>query len=79
MRTNSRTDSGTLAWQAVRDGLGIGVGICRFADREAELVRVLPSLAVAPLQMWLTVHRELRGTPRLKRVFDALAAGLGQP
>jgi len=37
---------------------------------------VLPKVAIAPLPLWLTAHRELRGTPRLKLVFDALARAL---
>jgi len=31
---------------------------------------------VPSLPLWITAHRELHGTPRLKRVFDALSAAL---
>jgi hypothetical protein len=48
------------------------------AVRVPELVRVLPTVPLAPLPLWLTAHRELRGTPRLKLVFDALAAALAR-
>jgi DNA-binding transcriptional LysR family regulator len=40
-------------------------------------MRVLPEMSIAPMPCWLVVHRELRGTPRLRAVFDALAAALG--
>ncbi|MEO8806755.1 MAG: LysR family transcriptional regulator [Burkholderiaceae bacterium] len=73
-----RCDNQIVAWQAVRAGLGIGVCLKRVAVRVPELVRVLPTVPLAPLPLWLTAHRELRGTPRLKLVFDALAAALAR-
>ena len=73
-----RTDHSALAWQAVCEGLGIGVGLRQVAERNADLVRVLADIAIPPMACWLVVHRELRGTPRLRAVADALAAALGQ-
>jgi DNA-binding transcriptional LysR family regulator len=73
-----RCDNQIVAWQAVRAGLGIGVGLKRVAVLAPELMRVLPSVPLAPLPLWITAHRELRGTPRLKIVFDALAAALAR-
>ena len=72
-----RTDHSALAWQAVCEGLGIGVGLRQVAERNADLVRVLADIAIPPMACWLVVHRELRGTPRLRAVADALAAALG--
>ena len=43
-----------------------------------ELVPVLPEVALPVLPVWLTAHRELRATRRLRVVFDALAGGLRQ-
>jgi hypothetical protein len=37
---------------------------------------VLPRVVIPPLPLWMTAHRELRGTPRLKVVFEALAKAL---
>lgn len=71
-----RCDNQIVAWQAVLAGLGIGAMTQRVAALSPELVRVLPKLPIPPLQLWLTAHRELRGTPRLKIVFDALAHAL---
>jgi DNA-binding transcriptional LysR family regulator len=73
-----RCDHQIVAWQAVRAGLGIGIGLKRVAALTPELVRVLPAVPLAPLPMWITAHRELRGTQRLKVVFDALAAALAR-
>lgn len=73
-----RCDHQVVAWQAVVAGLGIGVTTQRVAALFPQLLRVLPKVAIAPLPMWLTAHRELRGTPRLKLVFDTLAQALAR-
>jgi len=74
-----RCDSSVLNWQAVCAALGLGVGLQRVAEGTPGIVRVLPEVSIAPLQTWLAVHRELRGTPRLRIVFAALAKALGSP
>jgi DNA-binding transcriptional LysR family regulator len=71
-----RCDNQIVAWQAVRAGLGIGVGMHGIAALSPELVRVLAGVPIPPLPLWITAHRELRGTPRLKVVFDFLAEAL---
>lgn len=74
-----RCDSQVVVWEAVRAGLGIGIGMTQLAARDADLVQVLPELAIPPLPVWLTAHRELRDTPRLRVVFDHLAAAWCPP
>ena len=74
-----RCDNQIVAWQAVLAGLGIGVMVQRVAAEFAQVVRVLPRVAIAPLPLWITAHRELRGTPRLRVVFDALVRALAAP
>jgi DNA-binding transcriptional LysR family regulator len=69
-----RCDSQVVVWEAVRAGMGIGVGMHQLAARDPDLVPVLTELAVPSLPVWLTAHRELRDTPRLRLVFDTLAA-----
>jgi DNA-binding transcriptional LysR family regulator len=69
-----RSDSSFLQWRAVTAGLGIGVGLRAVGDQMPSLVHVLQDFKVPPMQAWLVVHRELRGSPRLRVVFDALAA-----
>lgn len=70
-----RTDQSVLAWEAVRLGMGVGAGICAVADKTPGMVR-MAEFPVPPMPCWVVVHRELRGTPRLRTVFNALAAGL---
>lgn len=72
-----RTDHSALAWRAVCEGLGVGAGLCQVAEHTPEVVRVLAEVAIDPLPCWLVVHREWRGTPRLRAVANALVATLG--
>ena len=74
-----RCDNQIVAWHAVCAGVGIGVGMKRIAAQRPELVQVLRNIPVAALTLWITAHRELRSTPRLKTVFDALAEALAAP
>jgi DNA-binding transcriptional LysR family regulator len=34
--------------------------------------RVLPDLGIPPLPVWLTVHREIRSSARIRAVYDFL-------
>ena len=80
-----RTDNQPLLWELIRAGHGIG-----FAQRG--LVRLTPGmvelpvdLAIPPLEVWLTTHRELFTSQRIRAIYDALADALaahindGQP
>ncbi len=73
-----RSDSSALQWSAACAGLGVGAGLERVAAITLGMRRVLPGVAIPPLPVWLVVHRELRGSPRLRVVFDGLAALLSQ-
>lgn len=71
-----RTDD-LMAYEAlVNAGLGVGF-IARYLARQRPgLVPVLPGLPIPPLPVWLVVHRELRSSPRIRAVWDRLAAAL---
>jgi hypothetical protein len=42
----------------------------------ADLVRVLPAKVEVGLDTWVTMHEDLRNSPRCKVTFDALVKGL---
>lgn len=71
-----RSDDHVACLQAVRAGVGVGIVLQALARRDPDLVPVLPGLALPVLPVWLTAHRELRASRRLRRVWEALAAGL---
>ena len=68
-----RTDDLLAYWQAVRAGLGIGFVARYMARTDAALVQVLPALPLPGLPVWLTVHREIRTSRRIRAVYDFLA------
>ena len=47
------------------------------ARTEPDVVQVLPRLLrIPPLPMWLAVHREIRGSALVRRVYDFLAEAI---
>lgn len=65
-------------WQLVREGVGIGVVPEWIGDAEPKVRRVLPDLKPMTFPMWLTTHRELNTSRRVRLVFDFLAAALAE-
>lgn len=71
-----RTDD-QLAYAAlVIAGAGIGFVARYLVDSTPGLVTLLPELPTPRLPAWLVVHREIRGNPAVRRVFDFLAESL---
>ena len=68
-----RTDDLIAYWQAVRAGLGVGFVADYLAASDPQVVAVLPMLKIPPLPIWLTVHREIRSSRRIRAVYDFLA------
>lgn len=68
-----RTDDLIAYWQVVRSGLGIGFVADYMARTEPDLVALLPMLKLPELPIWLTVHREIRTSQRIRAVYDFLA------
>ena len=73
-----RTDDLIVQWEAVRAGLGIGFYANYLARSDSDVLRILPTMALPELPMWLTVHREIRTSQRIRAVFDFLASALPQ-
>lgn len=57
---------------------GAGVGICQvpIAARDPNLVRLFAEQLTLPLETWLSMHEDLRHTPRYRVCFDALVEAL---
>lgn len=68
-----RSDDHLVLWETLRAGLGIGFCATWLAERESSLQRILPELAIPSLPVWLTVHREIRSSARIRVVYDFLA------
>lgn len=68
-----RSDDLIACWEAVRAGLGVGFVADYVARTDPGVVPLLPMLKIAPLPVWLTVHREIRTSSRIRAVYDFLA------
>ncbi len=71
-----RSDDLIVQWQALRNGLGIGFVADYMAANDPHVQRLLPELAIPPLPVWLTVHREIRSSPHIRTVYDFLATAI---
>jgi DNA-binding transcriptional LysR family regulator len=73
-----RCDNQTVYWELVAAGCGIGVAPLLVGAADARVVRVVPDLEVGTLPIWLTAPEALRTSPRIRRVYDMLAGGMGR-
>ncbi len=68
-----RTDDQVAYGRFIAEGAGIGF-VAHYNTRHWPGVRrVLPGLPIPALPCWLAVHREIRGSPLVRRVYDFLA------
>jgi len=71
-----RTDSDVAQLALIRAGAGIGICQAALARRTPGLVRLLPEVFSLPLDTWVTMHEDLRDSPRCRVTFDALVEAL---
>jgi DNA-binding transcriptional LysR family regulator len=71
-----RSDSDLAQLAALRAGFGIGASQLGIARRDKNLVPVLHSELIYPMEVWLVMHRDLRGSRRIRLTFDHLAENL---
>ncbi len=68
-----RTDDQLAYARLVAAGAGIGFVAAYNLRHWAGVRAVLPMLKIPPLPCWLAVHREIRGSALVRRVYDFLA------
>lgn len=66
-------ESGLTGWELARHGLGVTPMMEDIAVFFPEIKVVLPQLAPVPVPYWLTTHRELHTSKRIRLVYDRLA------
>ena len=71
-----RSDNHLVNWQALLNGVGIGVSMQWLAKKHPELIPVMSAQALPKLPVWLTTHRELKSNKKIRAVFDLLATAL---
>lgn len=68
-----------VQWALVTQGSGIGVMMDSIGDADPRVVRVMPDRISFPVAVWLTSHRDVRTSQRVRTVFDLLANALTDP
>jgi DNA-binding transcriptional LysR family regulator len=71
-----RTDNNLAQLALIRAGAGIGACQAALARRDASLVRLFARQVSLHLETWITMHEDLRNSPRCRVTFDALVKGL---
>jgi DNA-binding transcriptional LysR family regulator len=73
----TRCDDAATAWALMRAGCGLGFGPVAVGRADPELEEVtLPGVRLPALPVWLAAPERTRRSPRLSRVWTALAEGL---
>ncbi len=67
------SQSGVVAWEYTRQGFGITAMSDEVAEATPGIERVLPDMEPVRFPVWLTTHRELHTSRRIRLVFDVLA------
>ncbi len=74
-----RTDNLLAQFEAIRSGVGIGLTHQGLAEKWKGVKRLLPELAIPPLELWLACHRDVRHNPRVRLMMEYLAETLKDP
>ncbi len=67
------SQNGVVAWEFARQGFGIAPMSERVGDATPGMERALPAMTALRFPIWLTTHRELHTSRRIRLVFDLLA------
>ncbi|WMT86691.1 LysR family transcriptional regulator [Pelagibacterium sp. 26DY04] len=72
-----RCDSQSATWEMMRAGLGIGFAQANIIRQTDGMMPIALNLAIPPLEVWLTCHRELHTARRIRAVYDRLGELMG--
>ena len=73
------SDSGIGGWEMARASLGVMPMLEELAVAWPDMQIIVPDAPVYPVPYYLTTHRELHSSRRIRLVFDLLAELLSQP
>lgn len=71
-----RSDDQPAVWAAACAGCGISPMQVAVGARAPGMARVMPEARIPPMPCWLAMPETIRHAPAVRRVWDALAAGL---
>lgn len=71
-----RVDSQTAMWEMIKAGLGVCFAQIGLVRETPGMVHLLPRFGPPPLEIWLTTHRELFTSRRIRAIYDRLGEEL---
>lgn len=71
-----RCDDNAVYWELLKAGCGLGFAQRPIGRQHPDLQEIDVAFPLPGLPVWLTAHEAMRHTPRIRRVWDALAAGM---
>lgn len=72
------SENGLYAWGLCQAGFGIAVMSVALGRAAPGMRQILPDLPLTQFPVWLTTHRELQSSKRIRLVFDRIAAEITQ-
>lgn len=73
-----RCDANIPHWELIRAGCGIGFAQAEAGRADPLMQEIRLDVTLPVLPVWLTAHEAMRQSPRIRRVWDLLAEGLGR-
>lgn len=73
-----RTESQTAMWEMAKAGLGIAFAQAGLVRDTPGMVHLFPGFGPPPLEVWLTTHRELFTSRRIRAIYDRLGEDLSR-
>jgi len=73
-----RCDDQVVCWQMVQAGFGVGFHQRQIAMKDPDVVCISGDDPVGILPVWLTAHRDVKHTPRIRKVYDHLARAIAE-
>ena len=71
-----RTESQTAMWEMAKAGLGVAFAQAGLVKETPGMVHLFPGFGPPPLEVWLTTHRELFTSRRIRAIYDRLGEEL---
>ncbi|MEO1230345.1 MAG: LysR family transcriptional regulator [Myxococcota bacterium] len=72
------SENQVFQWEMARRGQGIAAMMREIAELDPQMVPILPEVMSVPIPVFLTCHRELKTSARIRAVYEALADGWGE-
>ena len=68
----TRSDNHEVVWQSLLAGLGIGFQVGSSCQNQADLKQILTEFELGTMPIWVTAHKEVKTSRRIRLVYDRL-------